>query len=94
MTRLSLMHPELVMYEPQANGSMVLVGVDYIIPFSEWKGAQPPVLLGIPMLRNTALQVWALHIWTERSNPISLFAPWNPNVSCQYAGSANLPTLP
>ena len=93
-SKLDLLHPELVMYEPQADGSMVLVGVDYVIPFAEWKAPEPPVLLGMPLMKNTGLQVWALHIWTERANPDGLFAAWNPAVSCQYAGSANLPTLP
>jgi hypothetical protein len=92
--KLDLLHPELVMYEPQANGSLVLVGVDYVIPFAEWKAPQPPVLLGMPLMRNEPLQVWALHIWTERANPDGLFAAWNPAVSCQHAGAANLPTLP
>ena len=92
--KLDLETPELVMYEPQQDGSLVLVGVDYVIPFAEWKAPQPPVLLGMPMMENTALGVWELHIWTERANPDGLFAAWNPAVSCQYAGSANLPTLP
>ena len=81
----NLLTPELLMYEPQADGSMVLVGVDYVIPFTEWKSPQPPVLLGVPMVRNEPLGVWALHIWAQRENPSGLFAPWNPTVSCRYA---------
>jgi hypothetical protein len=79
------MQPELVMYEPQADGSYVLVGVDYIIPFSEWTAPRPPQLFGQEFGRNEPLQVWALHIWTERANPNGIFAAWNPDVSCQYA---------
>ena len=85
--KTDVLRPELVMYEPQADGSMVLVGVDYIIPFSEWKSPQPPVLLGIPMLRNEPLGVWALHIWAQRPNPSGLFAAWNPDVSCANEGA-------
>jgi hypothetical protein len=81
---VEVMKPELVMYEPQADGSMQLVGVDYIIPFDQWKSPQAPMLLGVPMNRNEPLKVWALHIWAQRSNPSGLFAPWNPTVSCQY----------
>lgn len=80
------MTPELVMYEPQADGSMRLVGVDYVIPFDQWTDSVPPTLLGQPMLRNEPLSVWAIHIWTERENPSGTFAPWNPSVSCEHAG--------
>ena len=79
------MQPELVMYEPQDDGSMRLIGVDYVIPFDEWTAAEPPTLLGQPLLRNEPLGVWAIHIWTERDNPSGMFAPWNPNASCEHA---------
>ena len=84
---VEVMRPELVMYEPQADGSMELVGVDYVIPFDQWKSPEAPKLLGVPMNRNEPLGVWALHIWAQRSNPSGLFAPWNPTVSCQHAGA-------
>ena len=83
--KTELLKPELVMYEPQADGSMELVGVDYIIPFAQWKAPQPPVLLGREFMRNEPLGVWALHIWAPRDNPSGLFAPWNPTVSCAHA---------
>jgi hypothetical protein len=79
---VNLLTPELLMYEPQPDGSMVLVGVDYVIPFDAWKSPQPPRLLGVPMMRNEGLRVWALHIWAQRENPSGLFAPWNPTVQC------------
>ena len=79
------MQPELVMYEPQADGTMRLIGVDYVIPFDQWTAAEPPTLLGQPLLRNEPLSVWAIHIWTERDNPSGVFAPWNPNASCEHA---------
>ena len=79
------MQPELVMYERQADGSMSLIGVDYVIPFDQWTGTEPPTLLGQPLLRNEPLGVWAIHIWTERDNPSGMFAPWNPNATCEHA---------
>ena len=84
--QVDLLQPELFMYEPQADGSMELVGVDYVIPFDQWSGDKPPTLLGQPMMRNEPLGVWALHIWAQRGNPRGTFAPWNPDVSCRYAG--------
>lgn len=86
--KTELLEPELVMYEPQADGSMVLVGVDYIIPFAAWKHKSPPTLLGVEFGRNEPLGVYALHIWAQRENPVSPFAPWNPNVSCAFAAAA------
>jgi hypothetical protein len=83
--QVDLLQPELFMYEPQADGSMELVGVDYVIPFDQWSGEKAPTLLGQPMMRNEPLGVWALHIWAQRENPSGTFAPWNPDVSCRYA---------
>jgi hypothetical protein len=82
---VDLLHPELVMYEPQANGSLQLVGVDYVVPFAQWTSDRPPTLLGVPFMRNEPLGVWALHIWAWRPNPSGMFAMWNPNVSCALA---------
>jgi hypothetical protein len=83
--RVELLTPELVMYEPQADGSMVFVGVDYAIPFDQWQNPEPPTILGRPLMRNEALSVWALHIWSPRVNPSGTFAVWNPAVTCEHA---------
>lgn len=82
----NVLTPELIMYEPQPDGSMQLVGVDYIIPFSQVPATStPPTILGVPMMQNLGLQVWALHIWAWRPNPSGMFAMWNPSVSCANA---------
>lgn len=81
--KVELLHPELLMYEPQPNGSLQLVGVDYVVPLAA--SAEPPTLLGVPFMRNEPLGVWALHIWAWRPNPSGMFAAWNPKVSCAYA---------
>jgi hypothetical protein len=86
--KVDLLRPELVMYEPQADGTMKLVGVDYIIPFDKWTSPDAPTLLGVPMMRNEPLGVWALHIWAQRANPSGMFAMWNPAASCAYAANA------
>ena len=85
-----LQQPELLMYEPQADGSLELIGVDYVIPFDRWSAEQPPELLGRSFMRNEALGVWALHIWTHRDNPSGIFAMFNPDVSCADAAQARL----
>jgi hypothetical protein len=83
---VELLKPELVMYEPQPNGKMQLIGVDYVVPLTS--SATPPTLLGVPFMRNEPLGVWALHIWTMRPNPSGMFAAWNPKVSCEHAAKA------
>jgi hypothetical protein len=82
--------PELLMFEPKADGSLELVGVDYAIPFDKWTAAEPPTLLGRPLMRNEPLKVWALHIWTHRENPSGMFAKFNPAVSCQHAAAVKM----
>ena len=82
---VELLRPELLMYEPQADGSMELIGVDYVVPFDAWTSNEAPTLLGMPFMRNVPLGVWALHIWAWRPNPSGTFAMWNPNASCEHA---------
>lgn len=77
--------PQFVMYEPQKDGSMRLVGVEFIFPGSPTD--TPPVLFGQPFQYNTTFGVWALHVWAWRENPSGLYSNWNPNVSCQYAAN-------
>lgn len=77
------MHPEALIYEPGTNGEMSLVGVEYIIPFSvRPKTSAAPTLFGEKYMVNNVFQVWALHVWTHRSNPNGLYAAWNPRVHC------------
>lgn len=80
---IDLERPELLMYEPQKNGSLKLVGVDYVLPRTLPK---PAPLLGMEFgeVNVQGAQVWALHIWAWRANSNGTFHPWNPDVSCQY----------
>lgn len=77
--------PEALLYEPQSDGTMKFVAVEYLIPAAAWTGNTPPVLFGRELQFVEAFQVWALHLWF-RDNPNGTFAPWNPTVSCEYAG--------
>ncbi|CAN5663931.1 hypothetical protein BH23GEM6_BH23GEM6_27550 [soil metagenome] len=82
----SLLEPEILMYERQKNGRMRLVGVEYIVPMS--MAPAPPTLLGQEFHANTALGLYALHVWLWRHNPVGMFADWNPKVSCEHAPDA------
>lgn len=78
-----LEEPEVLMYEPEEDGTLQLVGVEYVVPLSA--AENPPSLFGMPFHRNDAFQLWVLHVWLYRENPRGLFADWNPNVSCRAA---------
>ena len=86
---LELEKPEVLMYEPQADGSMKLVGVEYIIFEEAWTGAGTPEFLGRTMARKTAVGVhevppfYEVHAWVWSHNPNGDFADWNPNVTCR-----------
>jgi hypothetical protein len=83
---VNLLEPELLLYEPQANGRLRLVGIEYIVPFDFLpRTATPPTLFGQEFHINDDFQVWALHVWVWRHNPSGLFADWNPEVSCAAA---------
>jgi hypothetical protein len=75
--------PQLLLYEPERDGRMRLVAVEYIIPYTDHsRDAAPPELLGQKFLQFDTFQVWGLHVWIWKDNPAGLFAPWNTRVSC------------
>lgn len=83
---LDVRHPEAVMYEPGPNGQLKLVGLEYVIPATAWTSPEPPELLG-QQLKLNGFGLWALHVWIWKRNPVDLYADWNPDVSCAYAGA-------
>lgn len=84
--QVELLEPEALIYEPQRNGMMRLVGVEYIVPFGpDAENGVPPQLLGMDFHANTAVGIWAKHVWLWRHNPEGMFADWNPKVTCQWA---------
>lgn len=78
--------PEAVIYEPDADGNLEFVAVEYIIPFSiRGDDEPPPVLFGQEFQQNYTFNLWALHAWAWKDNPSGDFTSYNPDVSCQYA---------
>lgn len=82
--KLDVATPEALLYEPEANGRLRLVAVEYVIPKSAWKSADPPELFGQKLVLNS-FDLWALHVWAWENNPSGLYASWNPRVSCEHA---------
>jgi hypothetical protein len=85
---LDPLRPEALMYELRADGSLRLVGLEYIVFQKAWHEAghkAAPALLGREFsLNNTLLPqpFYALHLWVWQYNPLDLFANWNPLVVC------------
>jgi hypothetical protein len=82
---LDLTKPEAIMYEPQADGSLVLVGVEYIA-FAGPASLEGHLLhyQGAPN-RYGLDPFYELHVWAHRENPAGPFADMNSEVSCEHA---------
>ncbi len=84
--------PEVLLYEPTAGGGMELVGVEFMVHEAAWHGAgntNPPSLDGQafdppnPNHPDEHLrEFYMLHAWVWKANPGGMFAPFNPEVSC------------
>ena len=76
--------PQAVMYEPEPDGKMALVAVEYITfngPASlEGQGFS---FTGAPN-RYGLGPFYELHVWAWKKNPKGTFADMNPNVTCEH----------
>lgn len=86
---LDIARPEAVMYEPQPDGSLELVAVEYISfdgPASLgghlFSHVGEPNRYGLP-------EFYQIHVWAWRANPHGTFADMNPDVSCDAARSSH-----
>ncbi|HUQ45045.1 MAG TPA: hypothetical protein VM033_00255 [Gemmatimonadaceae bacterium] len=87
--------PEMLLYEKSAAGAMQLVGVEYIVFKAAWErangaGAPAPVILGQPLLLSShvfpgnasPIDHYELHLWVWKDNPLGMFYPYHPNITC------------
>ncbi len=75
--------PEALLYERDENGKFNLVGVEYIVIDA---GQDHPHLGDHPFdVGGTPIPVphYSLHVWVWKHNPLGMYFPYNPNVSCQ-----------
>ncbi len=83
--RVNHLQPQILLYEPMADGSYAFVGVEYVVPFTILSpDAEAPELFGHHFHQNHHQGIWALHVWTEKENPRGMFFDWNPSVSCAH----------
>lgn len=92
---IDMLQPEMLLYEKRADGKLHLVGVEYLVFKAAWErvhgvGAAPPTVMGQPLPLSThtftptgpAIAHYEVHVWIWSSNPLGMFAPWNPTVTC------------
>jgi hypothetical protein len=91
--------PAVLVYEPQADGSLELIAVENLVFAKAWKEAghhAPPSFHGVPwdtMIDDPATPVDEAHnfephhdrhVWLYRENPNGIFAQFNPRVTCEH----------
>lgn len=90
--------PEVLLYVPTAAG-LRLAGVEFMVHGDAWYAAgnsEAPSLAGQsfdppnPEHPDEAIRpFYTLHAWVWEDNPSGMFAPFNPNVSCEGEGGAH-----
>jgi hypothetical protein len=98
-THTDFRKPAILIYEPQADGSLELVAVENLVFKAAWHatGAKaPPSFHGVPYDTmaddpGTALDEahmfephYDRHVWIYRANPNGVFTPFNPAVGCSH----------
>lgn len=82
--------PEALIYEPGLDGSLGLVGAEYLVLAEAWdaKHTTSPILYGQRFARVAAgnryglPDFYELHVWHAKANPSGTFNDWNPDVHC------------
>lgn len=98
-THTDFLKPAVLLYEPQADGSLELVGVENLVFVRAWAAAgnkTPPSFHGVTwdtMKDDPATAIdeahmfephYDRHVWLYRDNPAGVFTPFNPTVSCEH----------
>lgn len=98
-THTDFRKPAILIYEPQANGSLALVAVENLVFAKSWKEAghkAPPSFHGVQydaMADDPATPLDEAHnfephhdrhVWLYRENPNGVFAQYNPRVTCEH----------
>lgn len=108
-THTDFAKPAMLVYEPRADGSLELVAVENLVFKKAWELAgndKPPSFRGNPYLLlsdnpKTPLDEahryephYELHAWVIRENPLGMFAPFNPRVTCEHHGPDSVASSP
>jgi len=90
--------PQIILYEPTADGRLELTGADFLVDAQQWdenKGKThkpgPPELYGqlfhyFESPNRFGLKpFYTLHVWAWKDNPNGAFVNWHPDVSCKLS---------
>lgn len=98
-THTDFLRPAILIYEPQADGTLALVAVENLVFREAWHAAGhtgPPSFHGVPwdtMVDDPATEAdeahlfephYDRHVWIYRDNPNGVFAMFNPAVTCAH----------
>jgi len=98
-THTDFLRPGILIYEPQADGSLELVAVENLVFWKSWHAAGNEARpsfhgVGYDMMADdpaTALDEahlfephYDLHVWLYRHNPAGVFSQFNPDVTCRH----------
>ncbi|HEV2148364.1 MAG TPA: hypothetical protein VGR37_13260 [Longimicrobiaceae bacterium] len=99
-THTDFRRPAILIYEPQADGSMELVAVENLVFIRSWEetgNREAPTFHGVAFDRmqdDPATDFdeahgfephYDRHVWIYRENPNGVFSPMNPSVTCRHA---------
>ena len=98
-THTDFRKPSILIYEPQADGSLQLVAVENLVFAEAWRASGrsvPPTFHAVPYdtMRDDPSTVtdeahmfephFDRHVWLYRDNPNGIFAPFNPDATCAH----------
>jgi hypothetical protein len=86
--------PQIILYEPTADGRLKLTGADFLVDAKQWDNDKthkpgPPELEGqlfhyFESPNRFGLNpFYTLHVWAWKDNPNGAFVNWHPNVACK-----------
>jgi len=97
-THTDFLKPGVLIYEPQADGTLQLVAVENLVFLKSWEDAgntAPPTFQGVAydqMVDDPATTLdeahmfephYDRHVWLYRDNPNGVYAQFNPNATCK-----------
>lgn len=87
---LDVAKPQVLIYEPDANGKLSLVAAEWFVPVAAAGNARPAIfgrnldgpMEGHPPIMPTGLHHYDLHVWLWKNNPAGVYSSTNPALKC------------
>jgi len=93
--------PQVLIYQPDGD-KLRLVAAEWFVPVQAAGGRRPTVfgkelegpMMGHEPLMPDGLHHYDLHVWLWKTNPLGMYAPTNPAVTCPQAGYSFVEAAP